>query len=114
MPEQAVKPIAIFRPGRHVAMSGQALSFSEADLAATAEAYDPALHEAPLVVGHPRHDAPAYGWVKRLSFSEGDEGGLKAEPAQVDPAFAEMVRKGRFKKVSASFYPPAHPANPKP
>lgn len=108
---QTAKPIPIFRPGRHIAMSGQALAFSEADLAATAGAYDPALHEAPLVVGHPRHDAPAYGWVSRLRYS-GDT--LEAEPDQVDPAFAEMVRKGRFKKVSASFYPPSHPANPKP
>ncbi len=108
---QTAKPISIFRPGRHIAMSGQALAFSEADLAATAEAYDPELHEAPLTVGHPRHDAPAYGWVSRLQYSEDT---LEAEPAQVDPAFAEMVRKGRFKKVSASFYPPSHPANPKP
>lgn len=103
--------IQIFRPGTHTAMSGAVLSFSEDDLSAAAEAYDPALHEAPLVVGHPRHDAPAYGWVNRLAFADG---ALEAVPAQLDEAFAEMVRNGRFKKVSASFYPPSHPANPKP
>lgn len=105
------QPIQIFRPGTHTAMSGAVLSFSEDDLSAAAEAYDPAVHEAPLVVGHPRHDAPAYGWVSRLQYAEG---ALQAVPAQVDDAFGEMVRKGRFKKVSASFYPPSHPTNPKP
>jgi hypothetical protein len=105
------KPIHIFKPGTHTAMSGQALSFSEADLLASALAYDPALHEAPLVVGHPKADAPAYGWVKSLAFAET---GLQALPHQVDAAFAELVSAGRFKKVSASFYTPDAAANPKP
>ncbi len=105
------KPLDIFRPGRHTAMSGATLTFSEADLAATAAAYDPALHEAPLVVGHPKADAPAYGWVKSLAFTEGH---LQAEPFQVDEAFAEMVEKGRFKKLSGSFYLPDAPKNPVP
>ena len=79
-------------------MSGAALDFSVDDLAASAAAYDPALSEAPIVVGHPVTDAPAYGWVKSLAFAGG---GLEAEPDQVDPAFAEMVAAGRFKKISA-------------
>lgn len=107
-----MKPIHIFAPGRHTAMGGATLSFSEADLAASAAAYDPAVHEAPIVVGHPRGDAPAYGWVKSLAFAEAS--GLTAEPDQVDAAFAELVTAGRFKKVSASFYTPDAPANPKP
>lgn len=92
-------------------MSGAKLAFSEADLQASAAAYDPARHEAPLVVGHPSHDGPAYGWVKSLAFAGG---ALDAEPDQVDPAFAEMVGAGRFKKISASFYMPDAPANPVP
>jgi len=92
-------------------MSGARLTFSEADLNATATAYDPARHEAPIVVGHPASDGPAYGWVKGLTFSDA---GLKADPDQIDPAFAEMVAAGRFKKVSASFYEPDSPANPVP
>jgi hypothetical protein len=103
--------IEIFRAGRHTPMEGGALSFSEADLAAMASAYDPAVHEAPIVVGHPRADAPAYGWVGGLALA-GDR--LQASARQVDPAFAELVAAGRFKKVSASFYAPDSPANPKP
>lgn len=105
------KPLQIFKPGRHAAMSGAVLDFSAGDLAASAAAYDPALSEAPIVVGHPATDLPAYGWVKSLAFADG---GLEAEPDQVDPAFAEMVSAGRFKKISASFYPPESPRNPAP
>jgi hypothetical protein len=105
------KPIQIFKPGTHTAMSGATLSFSESDLAAAAAAYDPARHEAPLVVGHPRHDNPAYGWVASLAFTEG---ALDAEPVQVNPDFAEMVKSGAFKKISAAFYSPSAPNNPVP
>lgn len=105
-----MKRIEIFKPGTHTAMSGETIGFTEEQLRESASAYDPSVHEAPIVVGHPREDAPAYGWVKSLSFGES----LEAEPDQVDPQFSEMVQAGRFKKVSASFYRPDSPANPKP
>lgn len=108
---KSTKPIQIFKPGRHVAMNGAALNFSEPDLSACAVAYDPALHEAPIVVGHPKADGPAYGWVKSLSFADGS---LEAEPHQVNADFAELVNAGAFKKVSASFYTPDSPQNPVP
>lgn len=92
-------------------MGGQVLNFSESDLTASAAAYDPQLHEAPMVIGHPQHDNPAYGWVKKLSATDG---ALFAEPDQVDPAFAELVTAGRYKKISASFYAPTSPSNPVP
>lgn len=101
----------IFKAGRQTDMSGRTVDFSADELADAAAAYDPALHEAPIVVGHPATDAPAYGWIKSLHFT--DEG-LEAEPAQVDPEFAELVTKGRFKKISASFYTPNSPHNPAP
>lgn len=106
-----MKPLHIFRAGRHAPMAGDPLDFSEADIAAMAAAYDPALLEAPLVVGHPATDAPAYGWVGALHARGGD---LIAEPRQVEPAFAELVQAGRYKRISASFYPPQHARNPKP
>jgi hypothetical protein len=108
------KPAAalqIFRPGKHVAMSGQTLAFTESDLQATVAAYDPTKHEAPLVVGHPAHAMPAYGWVQSLAFTEG---GIDATPAQVNTDFADMVAAGAFKKISAAFYSPRSPANPVP
>ncbi|AFL76229.1 hypothetical protein [Thiocystis violascens] len=104
-------PIEIFRAGTHTAMNGVTLTFSEADLDATANAYGLARHAAPIVVGHPAADAPAYGWVRALTRA-GDV--LQAHPEQIDPAFAELVNAGRFKKISASFYAPDSPANPAP
>lgn len=106
-----MKPLHIFKPGKHTAMSGDSFNFSESDLAATVRAYSPALHEAPLVIGHPKHDAPAAGWVKSLQATPE---GLTAETQQVDPAFAELVGKGSYKKISASFYHPDSPSNPVP
>lgn len=103
--------IHIFRAGRHTAMSGRVIAFAEADVAQVAASYDPAVHEAPIVVGHPATDDPAFGWVGALRAEGGD---LIAEPRQVEPAFAEMVRAGRFRKVSASFYPPEASSNPAP
>ena len=97
--------IHIFKAGTHTDMHGKKLPFTPDDLAACVKAYDPSVHEAPLGIGHPRTDDPAWGWGKALSLSGVD---LMAEPAQLDPQFAEMVTDGRFKKVSASFYPRIH------
>ncbi len=105
------KPLEIFRTGTHTAVDGRTLEFTAAHLDDVVTSYDAASNQAPLVVGHPALDAPAYGWVKGLSV----QGGLLyAEPEQVDPAFADLVNAGRFKKISASFYPPTWPSNPKP
>jgi hypothetical protein len=101
----------IFRAGTHRPMDGGTIAFASADIAAIARAYDPAKHEAPIVIGHPRTSSPAYGWIGALA-AEGDD--LYATPRQVEPAFAEMVRAGRYKKISARFYGPTHPANPAP
>jgi hypothetical protein len=104
--------IEIFRAGRHIDDAGVAHHFSEADLAGMAASYNPALREAPLTVGHPKDNLPAYGWVKGVGHAA--NGALVITPHQVEPQFAEMVVAGRFKKRSASFYPPQAPNNPTP
>ena len=105
------KHIHIFKPGRHVTMAGEVIEFSEADVAATARAYDPKLHEAPLVVGHPQADKPAQGWVKALVATGR---GLFARSHDVEAAFAEQVEQRRYGKVSSKFYAPGSPSNPVP
>lgn len=107
-----MKPFQIFKPGKHTASSGAVIEFTEDMLRAAVAAYDPALHEAPIVVGHPKDNGPAYGWVKSLSFD--DSGAVVVEAQQVDADFSEMVVAGRFKKRSASWYLPDSPTNPKP
>ena len=113
-PAQAQLPagIEIFRAGRHTDDSGTVHEFSLADVDAMAAGYNPAVREAPLTVGHPKDNLPAYGWVKSLARNE--SGVLTIDPHKVEPQFAEMVKAGRFAKRSASFYPPQAPNNPTP
>ncbi|WGE52383.1 peptidase [Actinobacillus equuli] len=102
--------IEIFHAGKQVDRHGKEITFTQDDLQQVVDSYDVAFHESPVVVGHPQHNHPAYAWVKSLQL-DGDV--LKAEFDQIDPEFAEMVETGRFKKVSASFYSPNSPNNPK-
>ncbi|MGB0747175.1 MAG: hypothetical protein ACPGO3_00370 [Magnetospiraceae bacterium] len=106
-----MKPIHFFKTGKHTSAEGVEISFGENDLRRAAEVYDPSIHEAPIVIGHPVGDAPAYGWVGDVMF---DDAGLHATPKEVDAQFEEMVAAGKFKKVSASFYTPEASANPVP
>lgn len=106
-----MKPFEIFKAGKQTASNGTTLSFSEDDLRAAVEAYNPALHEAPITVGHPADNLPAYGWIASLQY---DDGRIVAAPDQVEHQFEEMVAAGRFKKRSASFYTPDSPSNPTP
>jgi hypothetical protein len=106
------KRLAIFKAGTHRAENGRTYTFSEGDVAAIAAAYDPSLHQAPSVLGHPKNSAaPAWGWAGKL---EAEDGVLFAEGEQIDQAFAEGVDAGRYRFVSAAFYDTADPANPKP
>lgn len=101
----------IFTAGTRPDAHGQLVTITKADLVKSAEVYDPAKHEAPIVIGHPRLDAPAYGWVQSLRANGQD---LEATPQQLDPAFSELVQAGRYKKISASFYAPESEVNPVP
>lgn len=108
-----MKTIPIFKPGTHLASDGQRITFSKSDVQGMVAAYNTKLHEAPIVVGHPKDNAPAYGWVESLAYSE-ELGQVVATPRQVMQEFDEMVQAGRFKKRSASLYPPDSPNNPVP
>lgn len=107
-----MQPFAIFRPGRHTAANGQSHEFTEDRLQEAIDHYDPDVSEAPIVVGHPKDNGPAFGWVKGLQRNETGE--MVAVPDQVHDDFAEMVQAGRFKKRSASFYKPDAQNNPVP
>ena len=97
--------IAIFRPGKH------APEVTAADAKRAAESYNPAVQEAPVVIGHPTSNKPAWGWVEKLDFKNGT---LYATLKHVHKGFAAAVRSGRYPKMSASFYRPNAPANPAP
>ena len=101
----------IFIAGTRADNSGKEVTITPDDLNAIANSYNPSFHEAPIVIGHPDDNAPAYGWVKSLT-AKGDK--LYAEFGEMDEGFMGLVKSGRYKKLSASFYPPKHPSNPKP
>lgn len=103
--------LEILKVGPVTAKNGIRYNFSEHDLQHMIDVYNPNLYRAPLVIGHPSEQAPAYGYVKALSYANGK---LLAEPVQVDPQFSEMVNSGKYLSLSASFYAPHAPGNPKP
>lgn len=94
--------IAIFRAGTHTDSAGKTHTYSRADIEKIAAGYAPARHEAPLVLGHPEADAPAYGWVEQLKSKGGT---LLARIKQVPAELKEAVKAGRYKKVSVALYP---------
>ena len=96
----------IFRAGTRTDANGNTVTITHADLAAAAQAYDPKVHEAPIVVGHPKADAPAYGWVSGL---KAENGVLTADFDQVDEDFADLVKAGRYKQSVGEFLPSDQP-----
>jgi len=93
--------IEVFKTGKHTDRKGNSRNWTVADIDKAVASYDPAYHEAPVVLGHPEDNAPAYGWVSGLKRA-GDK--LMASLKQLDPAFVEAVKAGRFKKRSVAFY----------
>lgn len=96
------KWFAIFKTGKHTDSNGNEREWTENDLDKIIESYDKTKHEAPIVIGHPKTNAPAFGWIEKLK-RVGDT--LYALPSQLAQEFVEMVNKGLFKKRSISLYP---------
>lgn len=94
--------IEVFKTGIWTDSNGNTRAWTEEDLDKIASSYDPREHEAPIVIGHPKDNAPAYGWVEALK-REGEKLLAKIKPTAKE--FVEWVRKGLYKKVSISLYP---------
>ncbi len=92
----------IFRTGKHTDSAGNSREWTEQDLDRIAAGYNPAQYESPVVIGHPALNAPAFGWVEALK-RKGDT--LLALFKQIAPEFSEMVKQGRFKKISVALTP---------
>ena len=83
--------VDIARTGVWTDMHGRRVDLDAAQLARIAEDYRTA-DPAPLVVGHPVDDSPAWGWVSSLRVV-GDR--LQARFRDLAPAFREAVEAGR-------------------
>jgi hypothetical protein len=103
----------IFSAGTQTSMSGVTLTFTPADLRAMTYRYEAKKAQscrAPLCLGHPSSNLPAYGEVTDLI----EENGKLFAHALISPALLAAVKNGRYKKISAAFYPPGSPASPTP
>jgi hypothetical protein len=99
------------RAGQFVDMHGSQVDLTPDLLSALAASYDPAIYQAPLVIGHPQTNSPAFGHLARL---EATPDGLFGEPINVDPAFKAAVTSGRYPQRSMSYWPADHPSSPTP
>lgn len=104
-------PLHLARPGTFTDLHGQRVEVTADLLTALAASYDPARFRAPLVVGHPQTNSPAFGWLDQVRATPA---GLFGTPVQVDPAFAAAVNAGRYPHRSLSFWPADHPGSPVP
>lgn len=94
--------IEVFKTGIHTASNGKTFNVGTGDIDRIISQYDPSYHEAPVVIGHPKEDDPAFGWVQALK-REGNV--LFAKLKDMVPEFVDMLKKGLFKKRSISLYP---------
>ncbi len=91
--------IEVFRAGEQTDSGGNTRTWTHGDLDQMVANHT--VETAPIVVGHPKSDAPAYGWTEKLK-RVGDV--LFAKFEQVEPQFEKMVSDGRFKKRSVAVH----------
>ena len=91
------KYIDIFASGTHTDAGGHTRTWSTADLDTVVNSFDEAKRRVPLVLGHPKTDAPAWGWVQELR-RVGPK--LQASFRQVPEALKTAVEQGRYKNIS--------------
>lgn len=89
----------IFRTGKHIASNGQEVNVTEKDLDEIVSNFSDKNPDVPIVIGHPKTNNPAYGWVDKLK-REGDK--LYACYKDVASEFEEWVKDGRYKTRSIS------------
>lgn len=95
--------IEIFKAGTHTAANGKTITFTPEDVQGICKKYNEQTdHEAPLVLGHPTDNGPAYGWVRELKVA-GDK--MLAYIDTVSDKVRAAVDAKMFKKVSISLYP---------
>jgi len=95
--------LEIFKTGTHTSGNGITKEYKDDDLAHIVKTYNEQKdHEAPLVLGHPTNDQPAYGWAKELKMAGSK---LLAYVDQVSGDIVDAVKRGEYKKVSIALYP---------
>ena len=95
----------IFKTGSHTSDKGVTNNYSLEDLNFIAKSYNPDEDEAPIVVGHPADNSPAYGWISSIEVTEDGKLVADAPDDKIHPDFLTAVQEGRYKKRSISLTP---------
>jgi len=90
--------VEIFQAGTHTDSQGRTAEWSVDDLDQIVANHNEAT-AAPIVVGHPKTNDPAFGWVGKLQRVGKS---LMAKFTDVVPEFARAVETGRYRKRSVS------------
>lgn len=91
----------IFKAGTHIDHNGKKVTVTTADIDKIISNFNEKNPDVPLVIGHPKVNSPAYGWVDKLK-REGKT--LLATFKDVSSEFAEWVNQGLYKTRSISLY----------
>jgi len=96
----------LFKEGTHTDTAGRQHTVTAKDIRTIERKFNEAADDAPIVVGHPKDNAPAFGWLKRTrSVVANNITKLQGLADKVVPEFAEAVNRGMYKKVSVSLRP---------
>jgi len=91
--------IEVFRAGTHTDSKGRSCTFTESDLDEMVS--NLALGAAPAVLGHPKHNDPAYAWVK-ADGAKREGASLFVKFEDINPDFAAGVDSGAYRNRSVS------------
>jgi Asp-tRNA(Asn)/Glu-tRNA(Gln) amidotransferase C subunit len=97
-----IKWCEVFKAGTHTDSNGNTKEWTTEDLDNIVTKFGEQDFAAPVVIGHPETNSPAYGWIDSLK-REGDK--LLASFKDVVPEFTEAVNRRIFKNRSISLYP---------
>ncbi len=95
----------IFKTGSHTSDKGVSKDYTLEDLNFIAQSYKPEEDEAPIVIGHPEDNDPAFGWISSLSVSEDGKLIAEAPDEKLQTDFLNALKDGSYKKRSISLTP---------
>jgi hypothetical protein len=101
--------VEAFKAGTHTDSDGTTRKWDPGDLSKivqqynkTADPKNPDRKVAPVVLGHPKDNSPAYGWVDKVKMV-GDK--IKAHMTELNGGFKQALKEGAYKTRSISLYP---------
>jgi hypothetical protein len=102
--------VEVCRVGKAIDSTGKSRNITKEMLEAAVTNYNAGTHEAPLTIGHPKTDAPAYGWAEEFRMN-GEV--LEMKAGDTDDQFEQLIKDGRFRTRSVSMWE-SHPTVPAP